>query len=185
MRYDPDNMRPEDVAPVARHLDGADEPLDGRQTELADEVRRVEAWAGSLLDVAVPQEVLDRAYRTLDDALAASGRRRRRFRLWTVAASAAAAAVIAVAILLSVLAPTGGGQTQIVGDREVVEEFLREETSTLDLQLAMLDDEVTLVLAELVLDDEFGDSSAIDAVAEDLGGFWFDDLSEPSDDSEL
>jgi len=67
----------------------------------------------------------------------------------------------------------------------VVEEFLREETSTLDLQLAMLDDEVTLVLAELVLDDEFGDSSAIDAVAEDLGGFWFDDLSEPSDDSEL
>lgn len=185
MTHERDNMPNEDAERTARHLDGHRGPLDPDQAGAADEIRRVEGWLGSLLDVAVPQEVLDKAYRKLDAALTRQTQPRR-WRFWAVAASSAVAAAVAIAVLLNALVPTV--QPAPLGLAEATEEvdaFLGEDASALGLQLALLDDEFTLTWAEWVLDEEFGETSAMDAIEQGLDDLLFADPMDASDNYEL
>lgn len=188
MNRDRNELRPDEWEVVARHVDGHGEPLDPRQEKVANETRQAEAWLGSMLDVSVPQEVLEEAYRRMDAALAsprAAAPARWRLRALGLGAAVAAAVVIAVVLnsVVTVHPPTDNDS--LVTAQEVVTEFLRDDTSALDLHLAVLDDEMTLILADLVLDDGLDDSSAIDSITEEFGEIWFTDPSDSSDDYEL
>ena len=174
MDKDTHELQDRDYDAVARHLDGEGNRLDRRQAEAARDIRGDEAWVGNVLDVSPPREALDAARRKLDAALASSaatGRGRRR--LWPVLAASAVAAAVAAAVLINAVIPREPlrGRPAVTAE-EVVSEFLREEPTALGVQLAMLTDEVTLAWAHLVLDEEFGETSAMDALDEWDSDIW-------------
>jgi hypothetical protein len=83
---------------IARWLDGQELDLTAPERAAAEDLRRLEAQTGALLDVALPPEAMVRARRRMLQELA--GRRRRTLR-WAGVLGAAAAAAAAIIVVLS------------------------------------------------------------------------------------
>ncbi len=176
----------EAAAAIARHLDGRGGDLTEAEAEVVEEIRADEAWLGSMMNVSVPEGVLERSYARMYETVALQPRPRSVWRrMGPIAPKATAvAAVIVLATLLTVMfdAPSTGGPVEY--SQAAVNEFLDEDVSAFDLQVGLLDDEVTLAWAELALDDEFAGVSELDALAEELGDLWADP-AELYDDAEM
>ena len=162
---------------IADHLDGKDGRLAGRQARIARQMADDQQWLGAMLDISVPPAVLERAFRRLDGAMAGA-RRPRRLRLWgPVAAVAAAAAVV---VLLNVLVgPPKTPEAIVQADpAEAVAEFLAAEPTAVDAAMAVVDEELTVVWTDLVLEDEFGGMASTEAVDHLFEQLW---LADPLD----
>ncbi|MFW6146437.1 MAG: hypothetical protein ACOC7R_03790, partial [Planctomycetota bacterium] len=124
--------------------------------------------------------VLERAFRKLDTAMA-EARRPRRFRLLgpLTAAGAVAAAVVVVA-LLSMLTgpPPASGPVVRVDPAEAVAEYLADEPTAVDAELAAVDEELTVAWTDLVLENEFAGVASVEAVDHLFEQYW---LADPLD----
>lgn len=95
-----DSLNEEQYERVARHLDGAHEPLSPAEEAAATEVRRDELLLVGRLDVTVPPEAMARARRRLVAALARPARRPTRWHHYGIRAAVGVAAAGLLAVVL-------------------------------------------------------------------------------------
>jgi len=180
MREHDSNAGRHDVWRLAHHLDGKPGRLTSREARIAHKIEGDQQWLGTMLDVTTPPAVLDRAFRRLDAAVADAGRRRHLRLFWPLTAGGAVAAALAVVALLSALtgSPPGPPPVVRVDPAEAVAEFLADEPMALDAELAVVDEELTVAWAELILEDEFGGMASAEMVDRVFEQYW---LADPLD----
>lgn len=188
----------ENLEPVARHLDGLGESLPPEQQALAEEIRADQQWVGQHLDVAMPHEAMLRIGSQVNLALLtasaqrahrAGPRRGLRWAIYSGAAGAAIAAGLLIATMINLpLTPTTSnpnGARPSLTPREVVAAWITPNETDMDVELAMLSDQVSTLASELAQPEEPALDVEMDSVSHDITNFWMEPSSETLDaDSE-
>ena len=185
----------ENLEPVARHLDGQGESLPPDQQALAEEIRADQQWVGQHLDVAMPHEAMLRIGSQLNLALLtksahrAQPRRGLRWAIYSGAAGAAIAAGLLIAAMINLpLTPTSqnpNGTRPSLTPREVAAAWITPNETDMDVELAMLSDQVSMLASELAQPEEPALDVEMDSVGHDITNFWMEPSSETLDaDSE-
>ena len=156
----------EELAQVARWLDGEQVELSARQRALAEEVLADEAVVGRALGTPLPAGVLHRVLARLG---ARGVRPARRGRL---AAALAAAAVVVVAAAALWLVGRGAPTPTAP---EYVEQFLQPPAGALEAQAEALSEELAETQVRLALGDDLPVEAAVTALAEELGELMAED----------
>ncbi|NQU75818.1 MAG: hypothetical protein HQ546_05840 [Planctomycetes bacterium] len=162
------NEQTEDFAKVAGYLDGRNEPLSTAEAKLARQVRDDEAGLATLMDVKVPDGVISHV-----EAQILEGLTRRRARLWRQPAPAAIAAALALTVMLIWLlrGPTASRPNMQLTAEQAIELYLREEPSLLDIELAVMDNQVLIVLTEPTIPDPWDLQLHMEDLGEEIEQF--------------